>query len=133
MNGVRAAIRHGAVATTAEKSPIAWLTEALVESCSPAHLWIFDDSAAHRGHPGARSGAGHYRVRVVASSFAGETRVARHRRIYEAVGSGFATRLHALQIEAWTPAEWANRNVAGETCDCLLCARRLAGPSLRSA
>lgn len=65
-----------------------------------------DDSAKHRGHAGARGGAGHYSVVVVASCFAGMARVDRHRAVYDAVGDMIPTQVHALAVRAFTPEEW---------------------------
>lgn len=67
---------------------------------------VQDDSAKHRGHAGARGGAGHYAVVVVSGRFAGMGRVDRHRAVYEAVGDMIPTEVHALQVQAFTPEEW---------------------------
>jgi BolA protein len=73
---------------------------------------IQDDSAKHRGHAGARGGAGHYAVVVVASRFAGVGRVDRHRAVYEAVGDMIPGEVHALQVRAFTPEEWQQASTA---------------------
>lgn len=65
-----------------------------------------DDSAKHRGHAGARGGAGHYSVVVVSGRFAGMGRVDRHRAVYDAVGDMIPTQVHALVVRAYTPEEW---------------------------
>lgn len=67
---------------------------------------VADDSAKHRGHAGARGGAGHYAVVVVSSRFAGMSRVDRHRAVYDAVGDMIPGEVHALQVRAFTPEEW---------------------------
>lgn len=67
---------------------------------------IHDDSHLHAGHAGARAGGGHYRVRIVSPDFAGENRIARHRRIYAALGDAMRNDcIHALSIVALTPDE----------------------------
>jgi BolA protein len=71
----------------------------------PSELVIEDESAAHVGHAGARSGGGHYRLTIVSGKFAGLNSVARHRSIYTALGDLMATRIHALSITAFTPEE----------------------------
>ena len=68
---------------------------------------VQDDSAQHRGHAGARGGAGHYSVLVVAGSFAGMDRVTRHRAVYGAVGDMIPAQVHALVVRAYTPEEWS--------------------------
>lgn len=67
---------------------------------------VQDDSEKHRGHAGARGGAGHYTVLVVAERFAGMGRVERHRAVYDAVGDMIPTQVHALAVRALTPDEW---------------------------
>ncbi|XQU67643.1 hypothetical protein OJJOAM_000374 [Cupriavidus sp. H18C1] len=55
----------------------------------PSQLTVRDDSALHAGHPGAASGGGHYHVTIVSERFAGASRVARHRMVYDALRSLF--------------------------------------------
>lgn len=72
---------------------------------NPVTLRIIDDSAAHAGHAGARSGGGHYRLFIVSSAFAGKPTLARHRLIYDALGELMRSKIHALSIQAMTPEE----------------------------
>ena len=74
---------------------------------APAALEIRDDSNLHAGHAGARSGRGHYHMRVVAERFAGLQTLARHRAVYAALGALMQTDIHALSLETLTPAEAA--------------------------
>ena len=76
----------------------------LTATFTPQSLEVRDDSAAHVGHAGARSG-GHYAVRIVASDFAGLGLLARHRLVYAAVADLMQDAIHALQIDARTPEE----------------------------
>jgi BolA protein len=71
----------------------------------PAALEVFDDSAKHAGHAGARDGGGHYRVSIVASCFAGLPTMKRHRLVYDALGPLMKREIHALSISAKTPQE----------------------------
>jgi len=76
-------------------------------SLSPESLEIFDDSHEHAGHAGAReSGGGHFQVFLVSETFEGKHKVARHRMIYQAVGDLMPAKIHALAIQAYTPAEF---------------------------
>ena len=77
---------------------------ARLETLQPECLELIDDSARHAGHAGARRG-GHYRLRIVAAAFAGKATLARHRLVHAALGELMRTRIHALSIEAQTPAE----------------------------
>ncbi|MBC7938596.1 MAG: BolA family transcriptional regulator [Chitinophagaceae bacterium] len=70
----------------------------------PTHLEVQDDSHLHAGHAGARDG-GHYTVRLCSSRFTGLNRVARHRLVYDSLGSLGPLGVHALAIDARAPDE----------------------------
>lgn len=67
----------------------------------PSALQVVDESADHAGHAGANAeGAGtHFRVRIASPLFAGKSRVARHRLVYDAMQNFIDQGLHALAIE----------------------------------
>lgn len=78
----------------------------LNDALQPEMLEVEDQSEMHRGHAGYRDGGEtHFHVRVVASAFEGESRVARQRKIYAALADELADRVHALSIEARAPGE----------------------------
>ena len=79
---------------------VALIRERLESRLAPQALDIVDESHLHVGHPGARDGRGHFRVRIVSDLFAGLPRLARHRRVYAALGELMQTDIHALNIEA---------------------------------
>jgi BolA protein len=72
---------------------------------SPSLLELGDDSALHAGHPGAATGGGHYRVKVVSDRFEGLRLVMRHRLVYDSVHDMMHTEIHALAITALAPSE----------------------------
>ena len=72
---------------------------------NPESCQIIDDSAAHAGHAGAASGAGHFNVTIIAQKFNGLKPIERHRLVYHAVGDLMQTDIHALVITALAPAE----------------------------
>lgn len=74
-------------------------------SLSPTVLQIDDDSARHKGHAGAREGGGHYRLYIVSDQFGQDAPLARHRRIYTALGDMMNKSIHALAIHALTVDE----------------------------
>ena len=78
---------------------------ALDAALAPVSLDVRDDSARHAGHEGARDGRGHFDVDIVSDAFAGLAPLARHRRVYAALGDMMTTDIHALSIRARTPAE----------------------------
>jgi stress-induced morphogen len=47
----------------------------------------------------------HYAARVVAASFAGQSRIARTKTVYAALGGRMGGELHALQLSTATPDE----------------------------
>lgn len=79
------------------------LRERLESAFSPVQLHIVDESARHAGHAGAATGLSHFRVTIVAAAFAGLAPVARHRRIYAALGDLMQTDIHALAVDARAP------------------------------
>lgn len=68
---------------------------------SPTRLEVLDESAAHAGHMGANEeGFGtHFRVRIASPAFVGQSRVACHRLVYDALQNFIDQGLHALAIE----------------------------------
>lgn len=72
---------------------------------NPISCQIEDESAMHKGHAGAASGAGHYRLKVVSEKFSGVKLIERHRLVYDAVGDLMQTEIHALAITALAPLE----------------------------
>jgi BolA protein len=72
---------------------------------APSALEVVDESHLHAGHPGARSGKGHFRVRIVAPAFAGLPALRRHRLVYESLDELMTQDIHALSIEALAPTE----------------------------
>ena len=75
-------------------------------SLEPLSLDIVDESAKHEGHAGARpEGETHWRVSIVSPRFAGQTVVARHRMIYQALDELMQNPIHALAITARAPEE----------------------------
>ncbi len=83
---------------TAER--VMMIRERLEEALAPEKLEVIDESHLHVGHPGARDGRGHFRVEIASPLFHGLPRLARHRRVYAALGDLMQTDIHALTIEA---------------------------------
>ncbi|MEJ1160361.1 BolA family protein [Prosthecomicrobium sp. N25] len=80
------------------------IREKLTAAFSPARLEVIDESDHHRGHGGWREGGEtHFRVRIVAESFRGASRVEMHRLINRVLAEELAERVHALAIEASAP------------------------------
>jgi BolA protein len=77
----------------------------LREALAPESLEVADESAEHAGHEGAKSGGGHYAVTIVSSRFQGQSMIARHRLVYQALGDLMQREVHAVRITALTPDE----------------------------
>lgn len=77
----------------------------LVATFAPLECQLVDDSHLHAGHAGAASGAGHYSVRLVSDRFAGLSRLARHRLVYDCLRDMMHSDIHALNITALAPSE----------------------------
>lgn len=70
-----------------------------LQSLSPSKLDIQDDSALHAGHKG-NSGGGHFNLTIVSQAFCGQSALARHRMIYQALSDLMPNKIHALSIHA---------------------------------
>ena len=82
---------------------VAKIEKLLTEAFQPSHLLVKDQSHLHAGHAGAQDGRGHFDVTIVSDAFAGKRPLARHRLIYDALGTLMETDIHALRIHASTP------------------------------
>ena len=91
--------------TLARDQRPAAIRAALEAALAPLSLEVLDESHKHAGHAGARDGRGHFAVSIVSEAFAGLAPLARHRRVYAALGDLMDTDIHALSIHARTPAE----------------------------
>lgn len=76
-----------------------------LSNLSPEALEIYDDSHEHAGHAGARDGGGHFQLVIVSRQFSGQSKVSRHRLIYQALSGLMPDRIHALAIRAYAPEE----------------------------
>jgi BolA protein len=82
----------------------------LTERFAPSRLDIVDDSHRHIGHAGHPGGAGqggetHFTVTVVSAAFAGLSRIARQRLVYETLADELAGGVHALSLTTLAPGE----------------------------
>lgn len=75
---------------------------ALASAFAGADITVTDDSASHAGHAAAGVGT-HFSVRIVSPRFAGLSRVASHRLVYDALRPLIERGIHALVIDTATP------------------------------
>ena len=82
------------------------MAERLRTQLHPDAVQVEDESWKHEGHVGANgTGFGtHFRVHITSASFAGLSRVARHRLVYDALQNFITDRgVHAIAIDAQEP------------------------------
>lgn len=80
------------------------LQQKLTDALNPTHLVVIDESHLHAGHVGARpEGETHFRVEIVADAFAGQTRVAQQRQVYDILAAELAGPVHALALKTSAP------------------------------
>jgi stress-induced morphogen len=81
--------------------------EEIIESNIPeAEATVSLPRAHHdRNHEDA-----HFATVVVSPAFEGETLVNQHQMVYDAVGDEMTRSVHALEIETYTPEEYAERD-----------------------
>ena len=85
------------------------ITEKLTQALTPAHLEVIDESHLHAGHSGTRpEGETHFRLRIMASAFAGLSRLQRQRKVMELLSEELQGPVHALAMRLKTPEEAAN-------------------------
>ncbi len=51
----------------------------------------------------------HFFATIVSTEFDGKNRVARHQRVYQALGDRMRAEIHALSMKTLTPAEWSQQ------------------------
>jgi len=92
----------------------ATIEDKLRRAFAPERLEVVNESHLHAGHHHAGSGehaefdgAGetHFRVRLVAPSFAGMSRIERHRAVNALLADELEAGVHALAIEPAAPGE----------------------------
>lgn len=92
----------------------ATIEDKLTRAFAPERLEVVNESHLHAGHHHVESGhhavfdgsgETHFRIRIVAASFAGKGRLARHRAVNDLLAPELKAGLHALAIEPAAPGE----------------------------
>ncbi|MCL6417310.1 BolA/IbaG family iron-sulfur metabolism protein [Aestuariirhabdus sp. Z084] len=87
----------------------------LQSSLEPSHLEVVNESYKHRVEPGSES---HFKAVVVTDAFEGLRTIKRHQQIYALLQQEM-TLIHALALHTYTPSEWAQREAAPQTPNCM--------------
>jgi BolA protein len=93
-----------------------FIDQRLHEIFQPVHREVLNESHGHSVAPGSET---HFKVIVVADTFAGRNQVQRHRLVYGALAEALERGVHALAIHTYTPEEWAVRNGTPASPPCL--------------
>ncbi|GAP36456.1 BolA family protein [Piscinibacter sakaiensis] len=67
----------------------------------------------HCEHLAVEGDGRHFFATIVSPEFEGASRVARHQRVYRALGDRMREQIHALSMKTLTPAEWAAQAATG--------------------
>lgn len=78
----------------------------LAEALRPEHLEVVNESGNHNVPPGSES---HFKVVLVAESFADQRLLNRHRQVNAVLAEELARDIHALAIHTYTRDEWRRR------------------------
>ena len=82
------------------------ITEKLQQAFAPVVLEVVNDSHRHADHAGTPgTGESHFTIKVVSASFAGKSRLERHRMVNDVLAEELKGPIHALAISALTPEE----------------------------
>jgi BolA protein len=91
------------------------IEQAVRDVFSPLHIELVNESYMHSVPAGSES---HFKLVLVTDQFAGLRAVARHQKVYVALGE-LMQQIHALALHTYTPEEWQLQAIAPESPKCL--------------
>jgi BolA protein len=91
------------------------IEEKLATRFAPAHLEVVDESHQHNVPEGSES---HFKVVLVSDAFDGKSLVSRHRMVYDLLAAELQSRVHALALHTYSPADW-QKSMAPASPRCL--------------
>ncbi|MBK6637752.1 MAG: BolA family transcriptional regulator [Rhodocyclaceae bacterium] len=71
-----------------------------LSALNPEQVELIDESHKHAGHAGAQAGGKHFELTIIARCFNDLPTLARHRLVYDSLGSLMHKEIHALRIIA---------------------------------
>ena len=74
---------------------------------TPADIQAFIEAGLACEHVDVEGDGRHFFATIVSTEFEGTSRVARQRRVFQALGDRMHEQIHALSMKTLTPAEWA--------------------------
>ena len=82
---------------------------------TPQQVRDFIAAGLHCEHLEVEGDGRHFFATIVSPDFEGASRVARHQRVFQALGDRMREQIHALSMKTLTPAEWAAQPAAAST------------------
>ena len=79
---------------------------------TPADIERFIASGLACEHLEVEGDGRHFFATIVSPEFEGTSRIARHQRVYRALGDRVREQIHALSMKTLTPAEWSQTSNA---------------------
>ena len=76
---------------------------------TPADIQEFITAGLPCTHLEVEGDGEHFFATIVSNEFEGKSRIARHQRVYQALGDRMRAQIHALSMKTLTPAEWADQ------------------------
>jgi acid stress-induced BolA-like protein IbaG/YrbA len=76
---------------------------------TPAEVQQYIADGLPCSHLAVEGDGQHFSAVIVSAEFEGKNRVARHQRVYQALGDRMRAQIHALSMKTLTPAEWADQ------------------------
>jgi acid stress-induced BolA-like protein IbaG/YrbA len=79
---------------------------------TPAEIERFIADGLACEHLDVEGDGRHFFATIVSAEFEGASRIARHQRVYRALGDRMREQIHALSMKTLTPDEWASERAA---------------------
>nr|AQS22566.1 bola-like protein ddb_g0274169 [Pseudodiaptomus poplesia] len=115
--GCALAISRRMMSTTQGLGPVATtIQKKLSESLEPAHMDIINESYMHNVPKGSET---HFKVVVVSSKFENAKLIERHRIVNSILSQELSSGVHALSINAYTPAQWTKDKAVDSSPRCM--------------
>ncbi len=76
---------------------------------TPAEIQEFITAGLPCAHLEVEGDGEHFFATIVSAEFEGKSRIARHQRVYQALGDRMRAQIHALSMKTLTPAEWESQ------------------------
>lgn len=112
----RVCVSQGSAGPAAAGPVEAVIRRKLEQALNPEVLDLRNESGGHAVPPGSET---HFRVAVVSSRFEGLSPLERHRLVHAALAEELAGPVHALAIQARTPAQWRENPQLAVSPPCL--------------